>query len=160
MHSIGATRMQEIVESKFRTISGTYNAEDVRTILHDLGTAVIREMVDIDGEASSIVRADYKATLHVSEDMLIVPVGMLHSQRNIKTLQERTGADHMVARKAIEKAITDLYAGVASVALTNLESANSNRVSEDNPGARHYVNAKTHHMALSHLTEAANEVPF
>lgn len=126
MELISAERIKSTVAESLASLHGGYTAEDIRTVLHDLGTTLIKKMIDVDAEAQRIVRDDYKATLAKTEGCLMVPVSALHTVSNIDKLRTRTGAGLTEARDAIRKAMHEMYYALTTSALRSLEKTNVN----------------------------------
>lgn len=139
-------------------LTGEYNAEDIRTILHDLGTALVHiSELDIDGAAYRHVEADYRETLVGTDGDVFLPIARLHSAWSTRKVQEETGATLKEARDAVRRATAKLYRNIADNALRMLAMANTDCPSY---AERAYVDAVEHRYVMQNMHAAAGEPPF
>lgn len=145
---ISAERIKIAVAECLATLSGEYNAEDIKTVMADVTGMLVRmATVDVDAVALEVVKRDFEDSGHTLSGM--------HKIRNIKEVRTQTGADLREAKIAVERAIPVAVRDHANAVLTMLRIANC-ALPEGDYGSRQYVNAAAHPAVLSDLWSAAN----
>lgn len=130
--------------------NGTLNAEDIRTIMHDIGTELVRVAnTSLEEVALRIVKDDFREANHT--------LGGMHKIQGIKDIRHETGADLREAKQAWERALPIAIRDHANVMLAMLKDTNNGL----GYGFAAYIDADTHHEVLANLhTAAEKHVPF
>ena len=140
-------------------LGGRLNAEDIRTLMHDITADLVRVAeISIEAVALQVVEEDYRSTLEGQPfPSTFLPSGSLHTLKNINRVKERTGCDLNEAKNAVTVAVAKVYRNIADNALTHLAMANAKVPTY---AERAYVNAVDHRYVMQNMNAAVNEPPF
>lgn len=144
---LSAHRIKTEVERYLGGITGSYDAESIRTMMQHIGTSLVKmSTANVDEVALEVVSADALANNPLN-------AGTWHKVLNVKAVRDRTGVDLWEAKRAVEKAYPIVARNVAVMALENLAVRNLSRPY----GERAHVDATEHMDVLSNLHAAAND---